>query len=281
MSSPIRTWFKRYPLVTFFILTYVIAWTILIPLGVFLPHLLTNPVILIGGWSPTISAIILTGLTSGKAGVRELLRRGLRWWVGIHWYLVVFFGIAIIGAGAIALNVLLGGTVPQLNLPTGVPSEPLYVIIPILFLSNIFIGGPIAEEFGWRGFALPRLQARIGALFAGLVIGVIWGLWHLPFFIFSEGAPVVGNLPFLWFLLLAVAWSVLFTWVYNNTKGSVLMMILFHTAINTTLGSLGLFQITSEGTRPLILNVMLTWIVVAIVVAVFGPTCLARTRKSK
>jgi membrane protease YdiL (CAAX protease family) len=159
-------------------------------------------------------------------------------------------------------------------------SEQLYIFLPILYLSNIFIGGPIAEEFGWRGFALPKLQARIGALYAGLLIGVIWGLWHLPFFIFPEGASVIGNIPFVWYLPLVTAWSVLFTWIYNNTNGSVLMMILFHAAINTTLGSLGLFQITSEGARPLLLNVVLTWVVVAIIAAVFGSAQLSRKRTS-
>ena len=159
-------------------------------------------------------------------------------------------------------------------------SEQLYIFLPIIYLGNIFIGGPIAEEFGWRGFALPKLQARIGALYAGLLIGVIWGLWHLPFFIFPEGASVIGNIPFVWYLPLVTAWSVLFTWIYNNTNGSVLMMILFHAAINTTLGSLGLFQITSEGARPLLLNVVLTWVVVAIIAAFFGSAQLSRKRTS-
>lgn len=192
----------------------------------------------------------------------------------------MLFGIALIGAAAIAIHVSLGGTVPQPTVPAGMSSEQLYIFLPILYLSNIFIGGPIAEEFGWRGFALPKLQARIGALYAGLLIGVIWGLWHLPFFIFPEGASVIGNIPFVWYLPLVTAWSVLFTWIYNNTNGSVLMMILFHAAINTTLGSLGLFQITSEGARPLLLNVVLTWGVVAIIAAVFGVAQLSRKRTS-
>ena len=195
-------------------------------------------------------------------------------------YFGVVFGIALIGVAAIALHVSLGGTVPQSTLPAGIPTNQLYVFLPIIYLSNIFVGGPIAEEFGWRGFALPKLQARIGALSAGLVIGVVWGLWHLPFFIFPEGALVIGNIPFVWYLPLVTAWSVLFTWIYNNTKGSVLMMILFHAAINTTLGSLGLFQITSEGVRPLLLNVALTWVVVAIIAAVFGPAQLTRKHTS-
>ena len=139
------------------------------------------------------------------------------------------------------------------------------------------MGGPIAEELGWRGFALPRLQARIGALAAGLVIGVAWGLWHLPFFLFGEGASVVGGMPFVWYVLLIVAWSVLMTWVYNNTRGSVLLAILFHAAINTTMGSLGLAQ-ASEGNQLLGLNVALTWLVVAVVSILFSPMRLVHKK---
>ena len=279
MNSPLRIWIKQHPLVSFFALSYAIAWTVWILIGILAPDLLTT-LSLVGAWAPTLSAILLTGIISGKAGIRELLRRGLHWRVGIQWYAIVLFGIALIGVAAIALHVSLGGTVPQSTLPAGIPTNQLYVFLPIIYLSNIFVGGPIAEEFGWRGFALPKLQARIGALSAGLVIGVVWGLWHLPFFIFPEGALVIGNIPFVWYLPLVTAWSVLFTWIYNNTKGSVLMMILFHAAINTTLGSLGLFQITSEGVRPLLLNVALTWVVVAIIAAVFGPAQLTRKRTS-
>jgi len=275
MNSPTRTWFKQHSLIAFFALSYAIAWVIWILAGILAPDLLTA-LILVGVWAPTVSAILLTGIISGKAGIRELLRRGLYWRVGIQWYAIVLFGIALIGAAAIAIHVALGGTVPQLTIPSG----QLYILLPILYLSNIFIGGPIAEEFGWRGFALPKLQARIGALYAGLLIGVIWGLWHLPFFIFLEGASVIGNIPFVWYLPLVTAWSVMFAWIYNNTNGSVLMMILFHAAINTTLGSLGLFQITSEGARPLLLNVVLTWVVVAIIAAVFGSAQLSRKRTS-
>jgi membrane protease YdiL (CAAX protease family) len=265
--------------ISFFALSYAIAWTVWILIGILAPDLLTT-LSLVGAWAPTLSAILLTGIISGKAGIRELLRRGLHWRVGIQWYAIVLFGIALIGVAAIALHVSLGGTVPQSTLPEGIPTNQLYVFLPIIYLTNIFVGGPIAEEFGWRGFALPKLQARIGALSAGLVIGVVWGLWHLPFFIFPEGALVIGNIPFVWYLPLVTAWSVLFTWIYNNTKGSVLMMILFHAAINTTLGSLGLLQITSEGVRPLLLNVALTWVVVAIIAAVFGPAQLTRKRTS-
>jgi membrane protease YdiL (CAAX protease family) len=102
-------------------------------------------------------------------------------------------------------------------------------------------------------------------------------LWHLPFFLFAEGASVIGDIPFVWYLLLVVAWSVLMTWVYNNARGSVLLAILFHAAINTTMGSLGLAQ-ASEGHQLVGLNVALTWLVVAVVAILFGPVRLTHKK---
>jgi len=181
--------------------------------------------------------------------------------------------VALIGASALALHVALGGPAPQPNLPAGAPAEMWPIVLPILFLSNVFVGGPIAEELGWRGFALPRLQARIGALAAGLVLGAAWGLWHLPFFLFGEGASVVGDTPFVWYVLLVTAWPALMTWVYNNARESVLLMVLFHAGINTTMGRLGLAG-ASGGSRLVVLNVALTWLVVAAVSIRFGPARL-------
>jgi len=279
MNSPLRIWIKEHPLLSFFILSFFLAWVPWLVVGIVNPTLLTA-FALIGAWAPTVSAILLSGILDGKTGIRELLKRVLRWRVGILWYVIVILGVAFIGIAAIALHMLLGGAFPQPTLPAGLPADQWYWFLPIIYLSNIFLGGPIAEELGWRGFALPKLQARIGALYASLFIGVVWGLWHLPFFFFPEGASVVGNLPLVFYLPLITAWSVLFAWIFNNTNGSVLMMILFHAAINTTMGSLGLFQISSEGTRLLVLNIVLTWIVVALIVMIFGPAQLARKHES-
>ena len=95
----------------------------------------------------------------------------------------------------------------------------------------------------------------------------------MPFFLFGEGASVVGGLPFVWYVLLVTAWSVLMTWVYNNAGESVLLMVLFHAGINTTMGSLGLAR-ASAGSRLVVLNVALTWLVVAAVAIWFGPARL-------
>lgn len=275
MSSSSRSLISEHPVSSFFILTFLIAWLIWIPCGFFAPDLL--PVLTLpGAWAPTLSAVILTGILSGRAGIRQLLGRLFRWRAGLLWYLVTLFGIAAIAFSAVALNSLLGGTAPTLSLPPGAPPEAWYLVIPIVFVVNLFFGGPLAEEFGWRGYALPGLQTKWGALSASLFIGVIWGIWHLPFFLFPNAGTIVGNIPFIWFVSLTIPWSVLSAWLYNNTQGSMLFPVLFHAATNTTLGTLGILQIANGDLRPLLFNVALTWVAVIIVVVVFGSARLSR-----
>ena len=269
---------EKHAIPAFFALSFAIAWAIWIPTAVLAPQRLAVAV-LPGAWAPSLSAVILTAATSGWSGVKGLLGRFLRWRANILWYLAALLGIGALVYLAIGLHVLLGGSAPEPALPEGLPDIPLLVYIPIAFSVNIIAGGPLAEEFGWRGFALPRLQSRIGALAASLVIGVLWGLWHLPFFVFAGGGQVVGHIPFHWFILLTTAWSVLFAWVYNNSGGSVLMAVLFHSAVNTWMGAAGYLQTGGGEMRPLVLNVVLTWLAVLVVVVVCGPERLSRGRE--
>ena len=142
-------------------------------------------------------------------------------------------------------------------------------MLPIVFFVNIFFGGPLAEDIGWRGYILPKLKERTNALNASLIIGVAWVVWHIPFFIFPEGYSAVGSIPFVWFALMTIAWSVLFAWVYVNTE-SILMPVLFHASINTTLGSLSVLGQSSGDVLPVILNTIITWLAVTIVIIRLG-----------
>jgi membrane protease YdiL (CAAX protease family) len=260
-------WLKKNPVPAFFILTFVFAWSIWLPLGFLTPE---NPYLsLPGAWAPTISALILIGLTEGKEGVLKFLRRLLYWRVGLGWYLVVLFGIAGIAYLAIGAGTLFGIPAPALSLPNGLPREMLPAFLPVIFLINIFMGGPLAEDIGWRGYILPKMREGMTTLHASILIGVIWAFWHLPYFIFPTWRAAVGNVPFFWFLLLTTSWSVLFAWVYVNTE-SILMPVLFHAAINTTLGTLGMLGQSNGDLIPLMLNTLFTWIAVGIVVAVYG-----------
>src|SRR5215217_4826624 len=236
--SPLRGLLIRHPLVSFFTLAYALTWLAWSPWflsedGVgLLPYdaegisNYLNTVALIVGH--TLSAFVMTGATEGREGVRGLLRRIVLWRVGLWWYLFVLAGIPAI---ILLSTVFLPGTLASFE-ASAVPSTLfLYVVAGPVFL---FIGGPVFEEIGWRGFALPRLQWLHGPLVGSLVLGTLWGLWHLPLFLIPSWDTPHGSLPEVaLFVILAVSIAVVLTWVFNNTKGSVLLAILAHGSINS------------------------------------------------
>ena len=269
MYKSIPEWMRIHPIPAFFLLTFILAWMIWLPIGYLAPEYFLLAIIP-GAWAPTIVSVLLTWLTDGKDGVRQFLGRVIRWRVGFQWYLVVLFGIALIAFTAQGLNIwLFNGEPVKLNLPAGVPEDGLLIALPIIFFVNIFFGGPLAEDIGWRGYALPKLREKMNAFKASLLIGIVWVLWHLPFFWIPEGKIAVGGVPPLWFTLLTMAWSVLFAWVYVNTE-SILMPVLFHAAVNTTLGTLGVLSQANGSLTPVILNTLLTWLVVGVIVFFIG-----------
>ncbi len=144
----------------------------------------------------------------------------------------------------------------------------------IAFPLYLFVGGPLAEELGWRGFALPRLLTRHTALFSSLLIGVIWACWHLPLFAVPGTGSGSGLAGFVWFLLQLSGWGVLLGWVYINT-GSLLLCVLFHAAGNTFVSTV---LPVVAGTRPYMLMDAFIWAVVFLVVIFAGPAHLSRTR---
>ncbi len=269
MNKSISEWMKKNPIPSFFVLTFVVAWSIWLPVGFLTPKYFLLSVIP-GAWAPSIVSCYLTWLIDGKDGLRQFLRRVVRWRVGVQWYLVVLFGIAVIAFAAQGLNIwLFDGDPIIFNLPAGIPEDGLLVALPVIFFVNIFLGGPLAEDIGWRGYALPKMREKMSAFTASVFIGCVWVLWHLPFFWIPEGRVAIGGVPFAWFALMTTAWSVLFAWVYVNTE-SILMPVLFHAAVNTTLGTLGILGQTGSDLMPLILNTLLTWAAVGLIVLVTG-----------
>lgn len=228
---------RKYPLVSFFVLAIGLTWIFLITdaLGShdILSFRLPIPLLVVTGYMPTLAAVIVAGQTKGREGVRALLRKLLIWRVGIGWYLFAIFGLILIYVPAILIyNQLSGGTpVPVLSENTPPFNSPLELVpqIALLFLVVGIING---EELAWRGFALPRLQAKYSALTAGLILGVIWSIFHLPLFFTLTGSSQ-SDWSFTNFLVSTVALTVIYTWMYNNTRGSVLMAYLFHASANT------------------------------------------------
>jgi uncharacterized protein len=173
---------------------------------------------------------------SRRRGVRTLLQTLTAWRVPPLWYFVALLLPVIISAVGIALLGLLGQPLPPFP-----RTEPLPELLPLLvttFLATLLYGGPLGEEVGWRGFALPRLQARYSPLVASLLLSVVWGLWHIPLHlqgvyqgIFPDGLPGI-----LLRIVITIPTTILFTWFYNRTQGNLWLVVLLHTAVNNAAG---------------------------------------------
>jgi membrane protease YdiL (CAAX protease family) len=173
---------KRHPVFSMSILTLAFAWPGLIWEALYSRGLVASqsPIILslLIGWVPGIAAVIVSAVIAGRAGIRELLGRFLIWRVGFQWYLVGFFLLAFIILGGIGLYVLFGGTMPAIPAAGSAWWE---IVLSLVLL--IVVGGLLnTEEIAWRGFVLPRLQTRYGALAASILLAVPEFLLHLPYF---------------------------------------------------------------------------------------------------
>ena len=249
----------------FFGLTFAVSWAVWVPMAVLQ---IEHPLYKLGTFGPAIVALALTAAREGRSGLRALGERLLVWRVSIFWYLFSFLSTAAASLAAIGLHVLLGGEAGEFNDPA-----QLYLVVPA-FLYVLFTS-VLGEEIGWRGYALPRLQMRLSALGASVMLGLIWGIWHLP--LFWMAGNFHQHIPVSLFLLQTTGFSVLYTWMWNNTRGSLLMAHLFHAASNTTLGVLPILPTSAyPTTRPLWLGVGFLGLMVAAVVAVYGPRRLAR-----
>ena len=215
-------------------------------------------------------AIVLTALVLGRGAVRKLFGRLLIWRVNPFWYLVVVLGPLALAGGMVVLNTLLGG--PALSLGM------LLLGVAFFLAFSIFPGSALGEEIGWRGYALPRLQARRSALAASLIIGPLWALWHLPLWL--TGDP--GRTPTLYaaFVVSVIAMSIILTWVYNSTGGSFLMVVLLHATANLPV-TLVRDELGSRATVPVVLYFGLLVVAAIVVVIVAGPEHLSRKRRQQ
>jgi hypothetical protein len=206
---------RKHPLVAFFVLAFLLTWWIY-------PLLRFSPLLgIFGLFGPALAAMIMAAVTGGKTGLKALLSRAVRWRVGLPWYVIALGLPTVLSLATAALAYLLGA-------PKLLQVSTLTIFDIILFV--LVVG----EELGWRGYALPLLLDKRSPLTASVILGVVWGLWHLPTFL-VPGTPQYG-LPLTAFVLLTIEYSILMTWVFLHTLGSVLIATVFHGAINLSQG---------------------------------------------
>lgn len=180
---------------------------------------------------PVLSGFIMTAVIEGKPGISSLMRQIVRWRVGFQWYFFAIFGLPAV---MLLATVIWPGALGSLD----VSGEPFTLSYLQAFIFMTLIGGPLFEEPGWTGFAQPRLQRSYGPLVAGLILGGLWALWHLPGFLIpsqdlSDIPPRGTVLDFAVFAVALVGLRLIIMWVTNNTGNSVLMAILVHASWNT------------------------------------------------
>jgi membrane protease YdiL (CAAX protease family) len=228
----VRQLVRRHPLFFYFLIAYAFTWTydllflVLFPLPDDLPRSAPRDL------GPSLAALVVTATVGGKPGLRDLGRRLVRWRVHPVWYLLAFVGVPVV----YVLGILL---VPGALASFTVPPPGRWLLYPVLFLFIVVFGGPLFEEPGWRGFALPRLQQRWGPLAGSVILGVLWATWHATEYLTPEFAAANGGLTLpgvATFLVAAVCFSVLITWVCNHTRASILLAVLVHAAINWSQG---------------------------------------------
>ena len=259
MKEPgLKALVKRQPLLSMYIVLFVLGWAGLIlqllnsqgklamsSLVGFLVQVLT-------GWAPGFAAILVTAIIAGRAGVRDLLRRFLIWKVSLQWYLLALFLIAPIILGGIGLHVLVGGEMPAIP-AAGDSLMNTGIVFVVFVLLGVLIN---TEEIAWRGFALPRLQARYGVLTGGVLLMIPEVALHIPLF-FDNTNPFFQTVGIYWFSAFSIAMVFIFIFVFNKTQGSLLLVTLMHASQNAWANLLSDDRIA----RPFQFSVAIVWMI--------------------
>ncbi len=263
--------FEARNLAFFFLLAFGLTWiknALSVIFDVKMPASITDPAILFvvfvgipGAIGPTFAAFVMSAIAEGKPGVQALWKRFWNRNVSLKWLLValVFYDAIRLASNLIARS-LDNQAYPIFELP-----DPLWSYMPALVAPFILSG--MGEEFGWRGYVLPRFQARWNALSSSIVLGVIWTAWHIPFFFITRASLYQRNF-WEWAPWLILS-SVIYTWIVNNTNGSVLAAALFHATANYTI------FILPTHASVWYLNLILLLVVILIVIG-FGSKNLVR-----
>ena len=215
----------------FIIITFIFSWLLWLPkllfsLGVIGYSPLFNILLLCGSFGPLVASFFLTYVERGMDGIKLIWHRG--------WYCEkkVYLYISLILIPGLTFFSLLLASLPLGFNPIDLLEYKKYGFLFTEILITFFIGGPFQEEFGWRGYALDLLQSKWNALESSIILGGIWSTWHFPLFFIIDTPQ--ANQSFINFTISIISVSVIFTWLYNSTDGSILVAMIFHTSINVS-----------------------------------------------
>jgi CAAX protease family protein len=264
MENPTNT--SKNQLLLFFITTFAFSWffwliDVLDTLQVIILPFSYMVFFIIGAFGPLVGALVMSWRLGGWGEVKRLIRAGFNLRMPFIWWLLIFLIPLVLSALCLWVNV----TRNNFQFDNSLLVQPL-MILPT-FLAMFFIGGSVQEEFGWRGFALPRMLKKWNPLVASLVLGIIWGLWHLPLF-FIEGTGQY-YMPMGVFMVMTLAFTVLFTWFYLRTDRNLFSALLFHTTLNTFLSVFPPIEKIDGGNQVGMTYLMIAYGIVALIVVIF------------
>jgi membrane protease YdiL (CAAX protease family) len=282
VNGRISLWVKAHPLITYFALAYAISWVIVLPLVArrqgFIDVRVPFALHYLNDYAPLLAALITARIVDGADGLRDLLRRMVRWRTALGWVLLAAFlppAVFAVAAGIVVLA--LGEAPPNLGLLGKLPFLP-YLGFGGWIFWMLTVG--LGEESGWRGYALPKLQRNMSALSATMIVSLFWVGWHLLRFYYFDGyvrhfdgyvRPRFSVLPT--FVLQLLVLSIVLAWLYNSARGSILAPALFHSGFNFFLASPAVVGDMYTVIRELLL------VLAIFVVVLFKPVNLSRRGK--
>lgn len=219
----------------------------------------------IGNFGPLVGAVSLAFINERKEGIKQLWKRFWNFHIKKKWIILIFFLLPTLSGIAFLTAIFIEGIIPELIWL----SQP-WLLIFWFFILFTYAGG-LAEEFGWRGYAIDRLQAKYNAFYSSIALGVIWTFWHLPFWFVPGSSHQKGS--FLWFLVFVIFLSILFTWIYNNTEGNLLASTIFHAMSNLAIIIIFPLDQTSNGGFYYTLIIIIFAILIMVI---FSPKTLIR-----
>jgi uncharacterized protein len=228
-------------ILAFFVLSFVWSWAIGSAAAQAKAHfsVLSTVLMMAAGFGPSLAGFVIIAVFSSGSDLRDWLSQCLNWRIGWRWFAVAFVLPPIVMLLAVAIHRLSGGALPAPPVADHVPMTMLNFGLVLL------VGGPLGEEFGWRGYAMPALAAKLNWRAASLIIGVVWGLWHLPLFFLASSAQ--AHMPIPLFMLNILAGSAVFGWLFVQTQGSVLLALVLHTSLNAWAGILDIVPTATTG----------------------------------
>jgi membrane protease YdiL (CAAX protease family) len=246
----------RYPVVAFFVIAYAFSWTIGGLLIADYHGAVSVPKSLhyVSAFGPAVAALIVTAIISGRAGLADLWRRIVRVNIGARWWLIGLGTPLALGLAAVVIYALSHNALPALGLFGEVDYLGNIGVLAALTLWIATYG--FGEEIGWRGFAFHRMESS-GWVRAAVIIGVLWGLWHLPYFFYKDNFIALGVGGFIGYIVSITMGSILLSWIYRGGGYSILLVALWH----------GLFDFVSaspvaEGTgNAIISGVVIVWVI--------------------